>query len=259
MPEQFPTKHHVYCDESSTKSRFMVYGGIITSADNVPGFDALLAKWRSEKNMNGELKWTKVSKSKLAHYKSLVDLFFDHAEKRHLHFKAVVFDTDEIDYATYHKGDESLGFYKFYYYFLLYKFGPYASTDEHRLWVFLDQRSDATHIKLGTLRNVLAAGIRKKFSRTVDVVRRVEARVSHDCDLMQIADVLMGAVGFHCNGMDKKAGASPAKIALAEHICKRAKLGNLLLQTPMWKRHFEIWRFKFSGAKKKSAPSPSLR
>lgn len=233
----------------------MVYGGIITAADNVAEFDALLGQWRNDKKMHGELKWTKVSKNKLQHYKSLVDLFFDHANKHHMHFKAAVFDTNEIDYATYHGGNESIGFYKFYYFFLLYKFGRYARTDEHRLWVFLDQRSDASETKLGTLRNVLAAGIKKKLGRAADVVKRVEARKSHDCELMQVADVLMGAVGFHCNGMHLKPDASPAKVALASHICSKARLRDLARETPFSQRHFEIWRFRFQQANKKR-PKP---
>jgi hypothetical protein len=233
----------------------MIYGGIITPAKNVPNLEKAIQEWRDKNNFHGEIKWTKVSKAKLSLYAGLVNFFFKLAEKHQLHFKAVVFDTTEIDYATYHKGDEDLGFYKFYYFFLLHKFGTYAKDDTHLLWIFLDQRSGCESVKLGTLRNVVNAGIRKKYGRKADVVRRVEARVSHECSLMQLADVLMGAVGYHCNDLHEKPGASPSKTALAAQIAKRAGVATLKQQTRFNQAHFDIWQFKFSG-KKKQRPNP---
>jgi hypothetical protein len=62
---------------------------------------------------------------------------------------------------------------KFYYDFLLYKFSPYAEDDSHRLW-----QKSTTRERLGTLKDVLNAGIRKKYGRTSAVVRAVEPRVA---------------------------------------------------------------------------------
>lgn len=241
-----PLRHHVYCDESSMECRFMVYGGIITPEDNVAEFDGLLAEWRAKNRMNAELKWAKVSKSKLSEYISFVDFFFDHAAENHWHFKSVVFDTSQINYATHHEGDEELGFYKFYYHFLLHKFAPYAKNDDHRLWVYIDQKS-TTKERLGALKDALNNGIRKKFSRSVSVIRAVEPRVSHECNLIQLADVLMGAIAYHCNGCHKADNAAQHRCKMVEHIATRAKLRNLAQSTPRGKSDFEIWRFKFSS------------
>src|SRR3954462_14033367 len=99
-----PKVHHVHCDESQTTGqRFMVYGGIISPANNEAWFDGVMAKWRDEQKMHAELKWTKVSNQKFEQYVSLVDLFFEHLAGHRLHFKSVVFDTREIDY-SHHKG-----------------------------------------------------------------------------------------------------------------------------------------------------------
>src|SRR3954467_12214642 len=133
-------RHHVFCDESCTSARYVVLGGVITPADTVAVLDSLIQAWRADSGMLGELKWTKVSKAKLSAYREFVDLFFDPAKNDHLHFNAVVFDTSQVDYATYHKGDRELGVYKFYYTFLIHKFGPYAHDDTSGLWVFLDHR-----------------------------------------------------------------------------------------------------------------------
>lgn len=226
----------------------MVYGGIITSAGNVAAFDEVMTKWRADHNMHSELKWTKVSNQKFAEYKSLVDLIFEHVSAQQLHFKSVVFDTHQIDYA-HHKGNKELGFYKFYYQFLLHKFGPYATADDHRLYVFLDQRD--TKYKLKVLCSVLNAGIRKKFGRTVDVVKQVEARDSKKTNLLQMADVIMGAIGHQNNDMHLAKNARKAKIDLAAYIAQKAGLKSLKEQTSYGRRDFEIWRFQFSKKPKK--------
>ncbi|HSW44850.1 MAG TPA: DUF3800 domain-containing protein [Phycisphaerae bacterium] len=56
-----------------------------------------------------------------------------------------------------------------------------------------------TSFKFETLRAILNRGIRKKYGRKVDVVRSIEAVDSKDSDVLQVADVLMGAIGYHWN------------------------------------------------------------
>ena len=112
-----------YRDEYNLLEVHDLYGGIITTDKHAAHFDSVFDTWRQSTNMRGELKWVKVSRAKLDNYKSAVDLFFEEAKKHRMHFKVAVFPTQEIDYATYHKGSQDLGFYKFYYQFLLHKFG----------------------------------------------------------------------------------------------------------------------------------------
>ena len=243
-----PGRHHVYCDESSMECRFMVYGGLITTEENVLLFDDLISKWREEHKMKAEMKWAKVSKTKLDKYLSFTDIFFDHALQNYWHFKSVVFDTSKADYKTYHDNDCELAFYKFYYQFLIHKFSTYATTEQDRLWVYIDQRS-TTKERLADLHGALNNGIRKKRGWNTGVVTTVEARCSHDCNLIQLADVMMGAIAYHCNGCHKADNASAPRVALASHIAKRAGLSNLAQATVRGKSDFEIWRFAFGAGK----------
>jgi len=56
----------VYIDESSqTKHRYLGIGGIIIEQLDVPAFDAAFAKARLPELPNDELKWNKVSRTKL--------------------------------------------------------------------------------------------------------------------------------------------------------------------------------------------------
>jgi hypothetical protein len=242
---------HVYCDESrQTQDRYMVFGGIIVRARAALAFDQAMALWRNAQNMHAELKWVKVSDQKLAEYKSLVDLFFLLAGKNELHFKSVVFDTAQIDYETYHYGDKELGYYKFFYQFLLHSFGPYAVERGGRMLVFMDRRT--TKYPLSTFCTVLNRGIRKRYECVRDVVRNVQAVDSKTCNLMQIADVLMGAVGYQNNDYQIRPGARKAKIELADYIARKANLLSLKQNTPRRMRHFGIWLFRFGGRKKET-------
>ena len=228
----------------------MVFGGVIIHEADVALFNEVMKNWRDERRMYGELKWTKVTTQTLSRYREFVDLFFALAEKNAIHFKSVVFETARLDYRGYHGGDKALGFYKLYYQFLLHKFGRYATTDDDRLFVYLDERT--TKYKLGTLKNVLNNGLKKKYGRKVNVVSAVEPRDSKKCDLMQLADVLMGAIGFHFNDRHARPGARPAKIELAEYIAEKAKLTSLRQETPWGRMQFEIWQFRLADPKKKA-------
>jgi hypothetical protein len=239
LPLDIPKSHHVYCDESQTSGqRFVVYGGIILTANNAAAFDDVIEQWRATKNFRGELKWTKVSKAKYRDYRTIVDMFFEHVAGRYLHFKAMVCDRQDPAY-RHQRSDREIGFYKLYYQFLLRKFAVYADGDEHRLYVFLDQRD--TKYKLEVLKIILNRGIRKMYGRTADVVQAVEARDSKKCNVMQVADVIMGAIGFHNNDWHRQPGASKAKIELAKYVARKARLTSLKHRTAPRRVDFEIW------------------
>jgi hypothetical protein len=247
-----PLQMHVYCDESQTSGvRFTVYGGIVIPATSVPVFDEVMQEWRKTTHMFHEIAWEKVSKSYLDGFKSLVDLAFDHIAQEHFDFKAVVFDSHDRRYV---RGDKEQGFYKLYYQFLLKKFVPYAMSDDHRLYVYIDERT--TKYKLSTLHAVLNNGIRATTARTGEIVKKVEPRNSKECNLIQVADLLMGAIGYQCNGLDKRLEAARHKVELARYIAEKA--GVKTLTENIWGRpEFEIWRFKSKAAMQKGKERPS--
>jgi hypothetical protein len=222
----------------------MVMGGIILSATDASSIQALLSQYRHDYEMWAELKWTKVSKGKLAEYKAFVDTFFRAGEADLLHYHSIIIDTHLLDHRKYNQGDKELGFYKFYYQLLLHSFGRrYCRVNEEdRFLVFLDQRQ--TSYKLGTLKNILNHGIKKKYAIDSIPWRNVEPRDSKRSDHLQIVDVLTGAIGFVKNGYCLDASSSPAKRELADHIVKAVGLKDLGLNTPWGRDRFSIWNFR---------------
>jgi len=233
---------YIYCDESrQTADRYMVIGGLIATRENEVSFAQAMSLYRQSNKMWAELKWTKVSDQKLKEYLALVDLFF--SVNQAFHFKVIVVDTQEIDNRRYNKSDAELGFYKLMYQFLLHSFGAYLQPEDKCI-IFLDERTTKRY-KLSTLCVILNNGLRKKYGLSDNPVRNIQPVESGKSDLIQIADVLMGAIGYEMNGAHTRTGAKRSKILLAEHIARKAGLLNLQQQTPRSYRHFSIWHFHF--------------
>lgn len=239
---------HIYCDESrQTADRYMVIGDVITTRQNEQLFGEAMSLYRQGNNMYSELKWTKVSDQKQKEYFALIDLFF--SLSRAFHFKAIVVDTQELDHKRYNKNDAELGFYKLMYQFLLHSFGSYLQPGD-RCVIYLDQRT-TSHYKLSTLCAILNNGIRKKYGFLGAPIRNIQAQDSKKSDLIQIADVLMGAIGYEMNGAHTRRGAKRSKVLLAEYIAQKAGLVNLQQPTPRSFRRFSIWHFHFRDQSKK--------
>jgi hypothetical protein len=233
---------HIYCDESrQTADRYMVIGGLIARREDCPLFEQAMQLYRHSQNMYSELKWTKVSDQKLSEYQALIDLFFSF--NRAIHFKSIVIDTQEMDNRRFNQNDPELGFYKLMYQFLLHSFGAYLQTRD-RAVIHLDQRTTSRY-KLSTLCAILNNGLHKKYPHLHQPIRNIQATDSKKSDLIQVADVLMGAIGYEMNGAHVRTEAKRSKVALAEMIASKAGLLNLQQPTPYRQKHFSIWHFHF--------------
>jgi hypothetical protein len=82
-------------------------------------------------------------------------------------------------------------------------------------------------------------------------VRNIQAVDSKESDLIQIADVLMGAIGYEMNGAHTRSGAKRSKVLLAEYIAQKAGLVNLQQPTPRSQKQFSIWYFHFRNQLRK--------
>ena len=196
-----------------------------------------------------EMKWSKVSNQKYGEYIAFVDLFFENNST--VHFKSMVIDTHQFDHKKYSRGDKDQTFYKMFYQFLLHSFGAYLQPTDKAL-IHLDQRNLRISAKkrpsayrLSTLCAILNNGIAKKYGYPNNIVRNVQAIDSKNSDYVQLADVLMGAIGYEANGKHLQAGAKAAKVDLADYIRQKAGLRSYLYNTPRSQHKFSVWQFKF--------------
>lgn len=217
------------------------------SRQDIPKFNETMKKYRLEQNMNAELKWSKVSSQKLNEYKRFVDYFFALNNTGLIHFHSMIIDNHQINYKKYSKGDKDLGFYKFYYQLLLHCFGSNycTNTNGRKLIVHLDERT--TKYKLSTLKTVLNNGINKKYGNSSKPFVSIEPIDSKKSDLLQLSDIILGAMGYEKNGYHLLAESKQSKIELVNYITNSAGLINISNNTKRSNIRFTIWNFKLKA------------
>jgi len=237
--------YHIYCDESrQCQDRYMVLGGILIAAENVPNFNATMLAYREEQNMKSELKWSKVTNQKFSEYQRFVDYFFALNNTDKLHFRCIIIDNHQVNHHKFNQGNKELGFYKFYYQLLLHCFAfPYYNrADNTRFIIHPDSRN--SDYSLGELKIILNRGINKKLGQDVDPIVAIEPKDSKASELVQINDIVLGAIGFQKNGYHLLAESRRAKIELAQYIADSAGLKNLTEDTLWGTNRFTIWNFQ---------------
>lgn len=207
---------HIYCDESchleNDGMSSMVLGAVWCPASHR---GMLARKVQALKASHGlppswEIKWTKVSPAKLAFYEAVIELFFDEPLLR---FRGVaVPDKQALDHARFGQTHDDF-YYKTWYQVLNRLIDP-----EQRFRVFLDIKDTRGKAKVEKLQDVLC-NANYDFDRSI--IESVELVHSQDVPLLQLADLLIGAIGYVHRGLD----SSPAKVALVEHLKKRSGLG----------------------------------
>jgi hypothetical protein len=77
-----------------------------------------------------------------------------------------------------------------------------------------------------------------------DAFVSLEARGSKNSNLLQVTDLIIGAIGFEKNGLSRNPKTRSSKKELAIYIAEKANLANLSDSTS-WKAYkFTIWNFK---------------
>lgn len=234
----------VYADESSqTQHRYMLLGGLVVPTLVAPRLkDALMAA-RLPELPQGEMAWTKVSRSKLPAYEKFVEKLFE--RRWPVAFHCLVIDTHKIKDRTFNNGSREIGYNKEIYQLLMKAWRLERSRNFH---VYLDKRNVtsppspeiAEQMSLSRLRYIVNCGIRKRELSADWPMRRIHFRESKDCMLMQAADILLGAVGYHVNGHRMLPNASGAKSSLSDRILRLAQVSNPMADTAAAGR-FTIW------------------
>jgi hypothetical protein len=207
----------------------------------VPDCEQAFASVRRKHALFGEVKWSKVSRSKLSVYKEFADVFFDLMQADKVHFHSLIADTSTFDHRTYNRGSREIGFNKLIYQLLVNKFGRLYG-DHYRLYVYLDHRT--TRASLIELRTIVNAGVAKRWDIQGWPFRRLDFRESTATDLFQITDLLIGAMGHHKNEHHLLPNASPAKREFIQHLASAAGVTDLCRDTRRGAK-LSVWNFRY--------------
>jgi len=225
---------NIYCDESchlpNDRQKAMVLGALWSFKTKAHAHNSAIAQLKSKHNISPffEAKWTKVSSGKLDFYTDMVNYFFD---TRGLGFRAwVIPDKEVLTHREYNQTHDDW-YYKMYFYLLR----NLISRDK-KFHIFLDIKDTRSRKKLQNLQDVLS-NANYDFSR--EIIERIQHVHSHDIGLMQLADLLIGAVSYHARGLT----GSVAKENIVQLIKDRTGL-SLTRNTLPNERKFNLclWR-----------------
>lgn len=192
---------NIYCDESChiehDHKKFMFLGSVSSAYNQVKLHTENINELKKKHHFYAEIKWSKVSKSKLRFYLDLVDYFF----ATDLQFRTVGVEKAKINNDAFNQDYDDF-YYKMYYYLLnhnlnsLYKYN-----------VYLDIKDTLSAYKVNKLKVILNT----KFG----VFRNVQNIRSHESIIMQLADFLMGAISYLHNDEKK---INKAKVQIIHKI-----------------------------------------
>ena len=230
-------KFEVYCDESypdlfaSKKPcvKYMVIGSVWLCAGDRVEFKSRIHSLRDKHCVGGEFKWQKVSPSRIAFYKEIIDWFLSSGDR--LRFRCIAVEHTKVNLLKYHESDQELGFYKFYYQMLhhwIMDFNEYA--------IFCDSKKNRDPNRLDTLRQCLDNSNLSSF------VRNVQAIQSNESVLIQLSDVLTGIAASRLNNNLRPESAKTELVQYAED-----QLGRKIQHTYRNEKKFNVFVIDLQG------------
>lgn len=209
-----PRTFNVYCDESChlehDRIPVMAWGAISCPTGDARAIAEAVRALKAEHGLapDFEAKWSKVSPAQAAYYLALIDLFL--ADER-LRFRGLVVpDKGLLDHKRFDQTHDDW-YYKMYFTMLRPIF-----TAPHRYRIYLDVKDTRGGPKTRKLHEVLANSL-YDFDR--ECIERVQQVRSHESELLQLADLLIGALTYANRGL----ATSTAKTAIVERL--RGRLG----------------------------------
>jgi hypothetical protein len=182
---------NIYCDESChlehDQHKVMVLGAVWCPLEKTREIAVRLreAKLRHGLPAGFEMKWTKISPSKVAFALDVLDYFFDDDD---LHFRAwIISDKTALRHGEFGQDHDT------WYYKMMFGLLEPLLAPANRYRIYLDQKDTRSSQKVTKLHNVLCNNL-YDFDRKV--IERVQVVGSKEIEQMQLADLLIGAVGY---------------------------------------------------------------
>lgn len=208
-----PQIYNVYCDESChlehDRHSAMVLGAVWCPLERSQAIATRLRELKARHGLspNFELKWVKVSPAKIHYYLDVVDYFFDDDD---VHFRSLIVpDKAKLKHEEFNQTHDDW-YYKMYFELLKVILYP-----EARYRIYLDYKDTRGGTKVANLHDVLCNNM-YDFSR--QIIERVQLIRSHEVEILQLADLLIGTVAYANRGLT----GSEAKRQLVNRMRQRS-------------------------------------
>ena len=177
----------IYCDNAfpdlftsnNPKANYLMIGSLWLPVDLREEVKDRIKAVRKRHNTWGEIKWNKISRSRLGFYVDLIDLFMSYDENE-LHFRGIAVDREQMKHDPDHVKTE-LGIYRFYHE-MLHRW----TNGQNTYRVFCETDNKCIH----------------RFKRVLlgaNIKADIQALPSKEVVLIQLTDLLLGAASSRAN------------------------------------------------------------
>lgn len=208
---------NIYCDESCHLEHdhinVMVLGAVWCPQDAVREINKRVREIKKQNGVSttAEMKWTKISPAKVQLYTDFVNYFFD---DERMHLRAVIIpDKGSLDHERFGQTHDD------WYYKMYFEMLKQILTREDLYDIYIDIKDTRSNHKAQKLREVLSNA---NYDFQQKIVRRLQPIRSEEVEIMQLVDILIGALGYANRKFTDSHVKSTAKLAIIELIKKRS-------------------------------------
>ena len=189
-----------YCDESCHLENdhlpFMLIGYVSSAYNQVKLHTEKIKQLKKEYHIPYELKWNHLSKSAMELYKDLIDYFF----ATDLQYRAIVIDKSKLKHTQFRQTHDDF-YYKMYYQLIQKKLSP-----EYNYNIYLDIKDTRSAQKVNGLKEYHFVS-----------VRHLQNIRSHESELMQLTDIITGALSYYLRKENKVIAKNKIVDRIAQH------------------------------------------
>lgn len=239
MTEKLPSIAF-FCDEAGKEpDRFLAVGGLIVTSEDAKAIRSEFARKKHDLGLNGEAKWNTTRKGTLDKHRELVHWAFQLISTRQLLFHCMLVPSQRFNHDLRSDGgrNESL---KRMYQLILHRLGK-KHGKSYNLYAFPDKANELKGLE--AMKHGLNSDLKNRFGCPDGCLKAIEFRDSHSEPLLQLNDLLLGAVCYQKNRKFEVDGAGQPKPNLSGFVLGRSGLKDFETDTPARVDDFTIWNF----------------
>ncbi|EMY8532998.1 TPA: DUF3800 domain-containing protein [Bacillus paranthracis] len=200
----------IYCDESEKNGKFFgnFYGGALVRSIHFHEVKDALAAKKAELGFSGEVKWQKVTANYLEKYMELMKCFFDFIKQDKVKIR-IMFTHNKNLATNLTKEQRDKEYFLLYYQFFKHAFGFQYSNNTRNsisLYTYFDQLPDTKEKNREFIDYIYKLQYMEEFKKAnlfFNSKDDIAEAKSHNHDILQCLDVILGAMEFRLNEKHK--------------------------------------------------------
>lgn len=221
----------------------MVVGGILARRSMLSQIEYQVNEIRKSHNVSQTklVKWSNFKKRNWKFYRSLVDYFFSLMNSRIVHYHTIIFNRHLLDRISYPGASNASVLSRMYYQLFLHRCtGPYGQSAD--LHLFPDEAQELGDLpqQIGALNYETAMG----YGVTRNPAKIIQCVNTEEYQIMQLNDVVVGAIACHRNSNHLSGNLSDHKRWLCEYVRQGTGWSDYSISTSRRALPFSVWNFK---------------